>query len=80
MIAAPGESRLRLLGFERVELEPGQTRRVRIEADPRLLARYDGEARSWRIEPGGYTVAVGASAVALKLAAKVKLAGRGFGR
>ena len=40
-----------------------ETRRVTIEADPRLLARYDGSAGSWRISPGGYTVAVGASAV-----------------
>jgi beta-glucosidase len=77
---APGEQRLRLLGFERVELEPGETRRVTIEADPRLLARYDGSAGSWRIESGGYTVAVGASAVALQLAAEVQVTGRWFGR
>ncbi|AKN18365.1 beta-glucosidase bglS [Mycobacterium haemophilum DSM 44634] len=76
----PGEQRLRLLGFERVDLEPGETRRVTIEADPRLLARYDGSAGRWCIQPGGYTVAVGASAVALELAAHVDLAGRAFGR
>jgi beta-glucosidase len=80
LTAAPGEQRLRLLGFQRVELEPGETRRVTIEAGPRLLARYDGSAGSWRIKPGGYTVAVGASAVALGPAAEVELAGRAFGR
>ncbi|OBG20665.1 beta-glucosidase [Mycobacterium sp. 852002-51057_SCH5723018] len=80
LTAAPGEQRLRLLGFERVELEPGATRRVTIEADPRLLARYDGGAKAWRITPGGYTVAVGASALALRLAAEVDLAGRAFAR
>ena len=69
-----------MLGFERVELEPGETRRVTIEADPRLLARYDGSIGSWRIQPGRYQVAVGASAVALRLAAGVELAGRAFGR
>ena len=78
LTGAAGEPRLRLLGFERVELEPGAARRVTIEADPRLLARYDGGA--WRIPPGGYTVAVGASAAALKLTAGVELAGRSFGR
>lgn len=78
LAGAPGEGRLRLLGYERVDLEPGQSRRVSIEADPRLLARYaDG---SWRISPGRHTVAVGASAVALTLAAEVELAGRTFGR
>lgn len=72
------EPRSRLLGFERVELDPGETRRVAIEADPRLLARYyDG---SWRIEPGTYRVAVGASAAALQLTAEAELAGRAFGR
>jgi beta-glucosidase len=79
LTAAPGEHRLRLLGFQRVELEPGETRRVIIEADPRLVARYDGSVASWRIESGGYAVAVGASAVALELAAEVHLAGRVFG-
>jgi len=80
LTAAPGERCLRLLGFERVELAPGATRRVVIEADPRLIARYDGNAGSWRIRPGGHTVAVGASSVALQLAAEVELTGRTFGR
>ncbi|OBF00878.1 glycosyl hydrolase [Mycobacterium sp. 852002-10029_SCH5224772] len=78
--AVPGGPCLRLLGFERVELEPGATCRVSIEADPRLLARYDGSVGSWRIEPGGYTAAVGISASALQLAATVELTGRTFGR
>jgi beta-glucosidase len=80
LTAAPGERCLRLLGFERVELEPGATRRVTIEADPRLLAHYDGAAGRWRIEPGGYAVAVGESAVTPRLEAGIELAGRTFGR
>lgn len=70
---------LRLLGFERVELDPGATRRVTIEADPRLLARYDGGVGSWRIGAGDYLVAVSTSAVTPQLAAAVELAGRTFG-
>ena len=80
LTAAPDEPRLRLLGFERVELEPGALHRVTIEADPRLLARYDGSAAAWRIEAGGYAVAVGASAVALRLSAEIELAHRSFVR
>jgi beta-glucosidase len=80
LTAAPGGQMLRLLGFERVELKPGESRRVTIRADPRLLARYDGGAGSWRIEPGGYAVAVGASAVSPRLTAEVELVGRTFGR
>ncbi|WP_068188679.1 beta-glucosidase, partial [Mycobacterium sp. UM_CSW] len=80
LTAAPGGRCLRLLGFQRLELEAGATRRVTIEADPRLLAYYDGAAQTWRIEPGGHAVAVGASAAALRLEARVELAGRAFGR
>jgi beta-glucosidase len=77
---APDGKRLRLLGFERVELESGDNCRVTIEADPRLLARYDGGLSGWRIASGNYAVAVGASAAAPKLAAEVELAGRVFGQ
>ena len=51
---APGDKRMRLLGFERVELEPGESRQVVLTADPRLLARFDGEAGQWRIAEGAY--------------------------
>ncbi|MCV7101457.1 glycoside hydrolase family 3 protein [Mycobacterium palustre] len=80
LAAAPGGQCLRLLGFQRVELQPGATRRVTIEADPRLLARYDGGARAWRVAAGAHKVAVGASAVDLRLVAEVELAGRAFAR
>ncbi len=80
LTSAPGERRLRLLGFERVDLDPGESRRVRIEVDPRLLARYDGAGGNWQIAEGTHVVAVGTSAVALDLTAQVELAGRTFGR
>jgi beta-glucosidase len=76
LTAGPDGQRLRLLGFERIELEPGAVRRVTIEADPRLIARYGSGA--WRIAPGGYAVAVGASAADPRLTAEVELAGRAF--
>ncbi|OBA84134.1 glycosyl hydrolase [Mycobacterium sp. 1164966.3] len=77
---APDGKRLRLLGFQRVELQPGDNCRVTIAAEPRLLARYDGGHSGWRIASGNYAVAVGASAAAPELAAEVELAGRVFGR
>ncbi len=80
LTAAPSRRCLRLLGFRRVELEAGESCHVSIEADPRLLARYDGDAGRWRIEPGGYTVAVGGSAVTPQLTAGAELTGRAFGR
>jgi beta-glucosidase len=53
---AEGERRMRLLGFERVELKPGESRTVTVKADPRLLARFDGKngLGQWRIAAGTY--------------------------
>jgi beta-glucosidase len=74
------EVRQRLLGFERVELHPGQSRRVTLSADPRLLARYDAQAQQWSIAPGRHRVIVGRAADDGVLAAEVTMAGRLFGR
>jgi beta-glucosidase len=71
------EPRSRLLGFERVELAPGETRRVTVTADPRLLARFDGDR--WVIAEGGHRIAVGTSAEAPVLDGRVVLRGRAFG-
>ena len=76
---APGEPRLRLLGFERVVLAPGASRRVTITADPRLLARFDGAAGQWRITAGAYRVALGRSAADVVLTAETPLTSRVFG-
>jgi beta-glucosidase len=77
---APGERRMRLLGFERVELAPGASRTVMVTADPRLLAKFDGGAKQWRIAGGPHRVAVGKSADDLVATAEVTLQARLFGR
>jgi beta-glucosidase len=74
------EPRMRLLGFERVELEPGASRSVTLTADPRLLARFDGDAGQWRIEEGESVVALGRAADDLPLTSEASLNGRLFGR
>jgi len=76
---AAGEQRLRLLGFERVELEPGETRQVSLTADPRLLSRFETATGQWRIAEGLHHVALGRSAVDFTHVARVHLSGRSFG-
>jgi len=76
---AAGEDRLRLLGFERVALKAGESRRVTLTADPRLLARFDMNASRWRISDGAHRIAVGRSASDLVLNGEVDLQGRMFG-
>jgi beta-glucosidase len=77
---APAEKRMRLLGFERVELQPGESKRVTLQVDPRLLARFDGAAGEWRIAAGPHAIALWRSAGNLVLTADAPLAGRLFGR
>jgi beta-glucosidase len=80
LTAAPDGERLRLLGFERVELAPGEARAVTVAADPRLVARYDVDAGRWRIAGGSHRVALGRAADDLVLTAEVELSERLFGR
>jgi beta-glucosidase len=77
---AAGEKRMRLLGFERVELRPSESRQVSLTADPRLLARFDSNAKQWRITNGPYAVALGKSANDMVLAGSADLGGRLFGQ
>jgi beta-glucosidase len=71
---------MRLLGFERVVLEPGESREVTITADPRLLASFDSTEGRWRIAQGTYRVALGKSANEFVLTGGAPLASRLFGR
>ena len=79
LTGAPDDRRTRLLGFERVELRPGESRQVTLTAEPRLLARFDGDAGQWRIDEGTYTVTVGRAADAPELTAQTTLRGALFG-
>jgi beta-glucosidase len=76
---AAGEKRMRLLGFERLVLKPGESRQVSVAADPRLLARFDGQASRWKIAAGNYRVALCKSADDPVLDAEVQLPMRMFG-
>ncbi|KQS54392.1 beta-glucosidase [Brevundimonas sp. Leaf363] len=53
----------RLAGWARVALQPGETRRVTITAEPRILAEYDTALPGWRIAAGPHAVAVARNAI-----------------
>ncbi|MBP9232365.1 MAG: fibronectin type III-like domain-contianing protein, partial [Phenylobacterium sp.] len=57
-----GKPSLRLIGWARVRLEPGETRRVTVAADARLLANYDATLPGWKIAAGSAAVALATSA------------------
>lgn len=71
---------MRLLGFERVELRPGGSRRVAVIADPRLVATYDTAAGRWRIAGGTHCAALGRATDRLEFGGAVGLSGRMFGQ
>jgi beta-glucosidase len=54
-----------LRGFERIALGAGQTRRVTFTLTPAELALYDA-SRHWVVEPGRFSVMVGASSVDIR--------------
>jgi beta-glucosidase len=49
---------MRLAAFGRVTLQPGQSRRVTLVAEPRILADYDTALPGWRVTGGRYRVAL----------------------
>jgi beta-glucosidase len=69
---------IRFTGWSKVLLEPGETQRVTVTVDPRLLARFDEAAGAWEIVPGRYVVEAGANAGALALKTEVTLAATRF--
>jgi beta-glucosidase len=71
LISAAGKPVRRLVGFSKVHLRPGETRKMSVEIDPRLLANWsDG---GWTIAGGSYGFALGTSADELGPIVEVKL-------
>jgi beta-glucosidase len=73
LLSAHGESTLRLIGFQRVTLAPGQSTRVELTVDPRLLAHFDERTHSWQLAPGQYEVAIAPNALERTLTGTVSL-------
>jgi len=57
----PGRPDKELKGFAKVELQPGQTKTVSFEIDPRSLSWYNEALGDWYAAPGRYEVLAGSS-------------------
>lgn len=62
-----------LKGFEKVELAPGETRRVEIILEPEAFSFYDIDSHDFVIEPGEFEISVGNSSATLPLKGKITL-------
>jgi beta-glucosidase len=66
----------RLIGWDRVLLQPGESRDVKVTVDPRLLAEFDTTLPGWRVHGGKVQVVVGDHAADKGLAVDASIAAR----
>ena len=71
-----GETVTRLVGWQRIELKPGERRTVNIAIDPRLLASYNPELPGWEIAKGTVALVVGEHAGDVKAEQTLALSAR----
>ncbi len=74
LISRGGEAKQRLVGFQRVSLEPGAVQTVSVKFDPRVLA--DWKNGGWTMPAGEYAFALGKDAETLSAPVKVKMAAK----
>ncbi|MFK3739532.1 beta-glucosidase [Massilia sp. TN1-12] len=53
-LAAKWEAPKRLAGWDKVALQPGESKDVEVTVEPRLLGMFDEASRTWRIAKGKY--------------------------
>ena len=62
-----------LKGFARVELAPGETRRVSFHLGKDAFAYYDESSHGWTVAPGSFTLRLGASSRDIRLTQPITL-------
>jgi beta-glucosidase len=62
-----------LKGFAKVQLNPGETKQVKVTLDRRAFAYYDVQGHQWTVAPGDFDIYVAHSAAEIKLTGKVAL-------
>jgi beta-glucosidase len=60
-----------LKGFEKLFLEPGESKEVSAELNNRAFSYFDTKEEKWRIDPGNYEISVGASSRDLRLKTEI---------
>jgi beta-glucosidase len=63
----------RLVGWQKVMLQPGESKQVDLTIDPLYLQVYDEASNGWKMVPGDYTFAAGPSSAELPLKQNVHI-------
>ena len=68
---------IQLQGFARISLQPGETKTVQVTLYTEQFGYYtnDGKVRQWNVQPGTFTIKVGASSADIRLEQQVTLEG-----
>ena len=66
-----------LKGFAKVELEPGETKKVEIAFDDKTFRYFNVKTNKWEIEKGSYSIMIGASSDDIRLNGSIDQAGTG---
>lgn len=64
-----------LKGFEKVFLEPGESKRVTITLEERDFSYYNPTINEWAVEPGAYDIQIGSSIQSILLSERITLTG-----
>lgn len=62
-----------LKGFAKVNLKPGEGKRVSVDLDARSFSFFDVKKHDWNAEPGEFTILVGSSSAKIELQGKFTL-------
>lgn len=65
-----------LKGFEKVALQPGESKQVTFELGDRAFAFFDERTHDWRVPNGKFVLEVGASSRDIRLAAEISVHGK----
>jgi beta-glucosidase len=68
-------SKKELKAFDKIYLEPGETKRVKLELTKRDFSYYNPEVMDWEIESGKYQIQIGSSIQEIHLVETVEMAG-----
>jgi beta-glucosidase len=70
---AAGEPFKRLVGWQRIELAPGESKTVTVTLDPRVMSIFDEQSNSWSQLPGTYNIVAGPSSSETPLKATLEI-------
>ncbi len=74
--ASAGEPPRRLVGWDRVDLAPGEAKTVKVALDPFRLSIFNVDKNGWELAPGEYRIMVGGSSRNTPLQASVSIPGQ----